>query len=341
MRRFWFLPFSPIYWVITSIRNSLFDLGILRSQSFNVPILCIGNLSAGGTGKTPHTEWVISRFQEKYTIAVLSRGYGRRTKGFISVETTHSAMEVGDEPLQIAQRFPNVKVAVCEDRVFGIEMLLSSADEIHLIILDDAFQHRYVSPGLSWLLTSWNDLYTKDMILPAGNLREDSRNAERADLITVTKSPGKPSPQEREDIRRELAPTDIQTLGFSRMKYAMLVNTNGNAIQKRPSQAVVVTGIAQPKPLIQHFTDLGIECHHVAFKDHRQFTPADVHRMIKACEKLDNPVIITTRKDFVRWPESEELRAITTYIQDIEIEMDDDEGVFYRLIDRFIADFHQ
>lgn len=341
MRRIWLLPFSPIYWIIVSIRNSLFDLGVLRSHSFEVPILCIGNISAGGTGKTPHTEWVLDRFQEKYRIAVLSRGYGRSTKGFKYVEPTSSASEVGDEPLQISQRFPKVTVAVCEDRVFGIEMLLTQAKRPELIVLDDAFQHRYIQPGLSWILTPWDDLYTKDYMLPAGNLREDSRSAERADLITVTKCPGKLSTTEREALREELSPTDIQTLGFSRMKYASLVDKKGDAITQKPSEAVVVTGIAKPAPLLKHFKDHDITCHHIAFKDHRQFTHADVHRILIACQQLDEPVIITTRKDYVRWPENDELSSIPTFIQDIEVEMDDDEGVFYRIIDRFIADFEQ
>lgn len=339
MRRPWLIPFAPIYWLITSARNSLFDLGILRSHSFDVPILCIGNLSAGGTGKTPHTEWVIRQFKDKYKIAVLSRGYGRITKGYLEADEHSTVRDIGDEPLQIHQKFPEVKVVVSENRVFGIEMLMSKDDAPDFIILDDAFQHRYVNAGLKWLLTPWDDLYTKDYILPLGNLREDIRGAERADLITVTKCPGKPSPFERADYRKELSPTEIQTLGFSRMSYTPLVDAMNKEVE-RPKEAVVVTGIANPKPLLKHLSDLGIECVHLGFPDHRQFTYADGQRIVNATESLENPVIITTRKDFVRWPSIDDLEAIPTYIQDIEIVMDDDAGVFTRIIDRFIADFH-
>ncbi|NVK29130.1 MAG: tetraacyldisaccharide 4'-kinase [Flavobacteriia bacterium] len=338
MRRPWLLPFAPLYWIGVSIRNSLFDIGILKQHSFDVPILCIGNLSAGGTGKTPHTEWVLNQFQDKFKIVVLSRGYGRKTKGYLEVKPSNKASEVGDEPLQISQRFPKVKVVVCEDRVFAIETILSSGKKPNLIVLDDAYQHRYVDPGLTWLLTPYFDLYTKDFILPLGNLREDVRGADRADMITVTKCPGEPTPEERERIRHELNPTEIQLLSFSRMKYEELVNVN-NSPAERPAQAVVVTGIAEPAPLLKHLRDLGTECIHVQFKDHRDFTFADTQRIKSACEKLDHPFIITTRKDFVRWPEDEELRAIPTLVQDIAIELDGDEGIVARTIERFVTDF--
>ncbi len=339
MRRPWLLPFAPLYWLITSARNSLFDLGILRERSFDVPILGIGNLSTGGTGKTPHTEWVLEKFQDKYRMAVVSRGYGRKTKGYLQADESSTFQDIGDEPLQIYQKFPNVQVVVCEKRVLAIKTLLAQKNKPEFIILDDSFQHRYVAPGLRWLLTPWNDPYTKDFILPLGNLREDIRGADRADLITVTKGPGAPTPLERAEWRKELNPTDVQTLGFSRMHYSHLVDAMNNPVD-RPERAVVVTGIAEPEPLIKHLTDMGTECIHVAFTDHRQFTYADAQRIVNATEALDKPVIITTRKDFVRWPNSDDLNAIPTIIQDIEIEMDNDDGVFYRIIDRFVADFH-
>lgn len=339
MRRPWLLPFAPVYWLITSARNSLFDLGLLRSHAFNVPILGIGNLSAGGTGKTPHVEWVLQHFQDKYRMAVLSRGYGRATKGYLEADMHSTARDIGDEPLQIFQKYPEVKVAVCESRVFGIEMLMSKDNPPEFIILDDAFQHRYVKPGLNWILTPWDDLYTRDFILPLGNLREDTRGADRADLITVTKCPHRPNPFERAEVRTELSPTDIQTVGFSRMSYTPLVDVLNTNVEV-PEEALVVTGIANPAPLIKHLANLGIQVHHLGFPDHREFTYADGQRILNRANQLENPVIITTRKDFVRWPNSEELEAVPTYIQDIEIIMDDDDGVFSRIIDRFVANFH-
>lgn len=339
MRRPFLLPFTPLYWVVTSIRNSLFDLGILRSKSFPIPIICVGNISAGGTGKTPHTEWILSQFSSTYKMAVLSRGYGRKTKGFVRATETSSAAEIGDEPLQIAQRFPHVQVVVCEDRVKGVENLLAGSNPPDVIVLDDAFQHRYVEAGLYWLLTAFNDRYTKDYLLPSGNLREDIRAADRADIITVTKCPHTPNLEERENLREELKPTDIQTLSFSRMKYVPLVDASNREIEM-PKSALLVTGIAVPEPLIDHLLSLGIELHSLRFKDHRNFTHGDVQRILNAFESKGSECIITTRKDFVRWPLNDELKGIPTFIQDIQIEMDDDTGVIKRRLERFISDFH-
>lgn len=338
MRRPLLLPFVPLYWIATSVRNSLFDLGILRSKSFPIPIICVGNISAGGTGKTPHTEWILHQFSKKYKIAVLSRGYGRKTKGYLEATPNSTAREIGDEPLQIAQRFPHVKVVVCEDRVNGVNQLLQDKNAPDVIVLDDAFQHRYVHAGLNWVLTPYNDLFTKDFLLPAGNLREDVRALERADIITVTKCPHKLNQEEREILRREINPTDVHTLSMSRMTYLPLTNAQNHSVQN-PKSALVVTGIASPDHLINHLIDRGIEVHSLRFKDHRDYTHSDAQRMINAFENSDVECIITTRKDFVRWPSNAELDAIPTYIQDISIEMDEDSGVIYRIIDRFISDF--
>lgn len=334
MRRPWLLPLAPLYWLATSVRNSMFDVGLLKSRSFDVPILCIGNLSAGGTGKTPHTEWVLEKLSEEYSIVVLSRGYGRKTKGFQLANSKSTASEIGDEPLQIARKFPHVKVVVCEDRVAGVEKILS-AGKPDLILLDDAYQHRYVKAGMYWLLTPWFDLYTKDAIIPFGNLREDIRGADRAHLITVTKCPGTPSPQERKELAIELNPREDQVLGFSKMIYLPLVNPHNETVGK-PSEAVVVTGIAEPAPLLKSLSDKGIKCTHVAFKDHRNFDDADVEKILKATNQLNQPVIITTRKDYMRWPESEALRSIPTYIQDIGIDLNGDEDIYLKTIRGFI-----
>lgn len=339
MRRPWLLPFAPIYWVITSIRNALFDIGILKSREFPIPIICVGNLSAGGTGKTPHTEWILHHFSSKYDIAVLSRGYGRKTKGFLAVTSKSKARDVGDEPLQIAQRFPDAQVVVCENRVFGVEMLLSGERKPDVIVLDDAYQHRYVSPGLTWLLTAWDDLYTRDFMLPLGNLREDIRGADRADIITVTKCPGEPTPLERDTLRSEINPTELQTLSFSRMKYAPLVTPSGEQVEK-PSNAVVVTGIAKPEPLLSYLNGIGVTCTPLVFPDHHAFTHADGERIVNAFSKNQAEYIITTRKDFVRWPEDNaELNALPLLIQDINIDLGHDQGPVLRNIDRFLADF--
>lgn len=316
----------------------MFDLGVLKSRTFPIPIITVGNLSAGGTGKTPHVEWLLRNFSSKYNVAVLSRGYGRKTKGYLEAEADSTAQQIGDEPLQIHQQFPKVKVVVCEDRVFGIETLLSKYKKLDLIILDDAFQHRYVSAGLNWLLTAWDDPYTRDQILPFGNLREDSRGAERADIITITKAPHAPSLEEREAFRRDIQPTEVQEFSFSRMVYKDLVSPS-NKVASSPKNALLITGIAKPEPLKEHLLSTGVELSSLHFSDHRDFTYADVQKIKDAFDPEVMECIITTRKDFVRWPKDEGLAQIPTLIQDIEIEMDTDSGPIYRYIDRFISDF--
>ena len=212
-------PFSAVYYVITLLRNFLYARGILSSKKYDFPLICVGNLSTGGTGKTPMTEYILRLLKDRQTVATLSRGYGRNTKGYITVTPELNAGQVGDEPLQFARKFPNVFVAVCEDRQEGIAQLKTRFPSIKTIILDDAFQHRKVVPSYSIVLTSYNDLYSDDFVLPAGNLREPRYGANRADCIVITKCPSNLSKEERSRIEVQLRLKEGQSVYFSYIRY--------------------------------------------------------------------------------------------------------------------------
>ncbi len=186
----WLYPVSWLYGAVVIIRNKLFDWGLFRSKSFDVPVICVGNLSVGGTGKTPHTEYLIKLLHDKYQVAVLSRGYKRRTQGYVLATPQSTARTIGDEPYQMYTKFPSVTLAVDENRCHGIEKLLAlKKPAVDVVLLDDAFQHRYVKPGLSILLTDYHRLFCDDALLPAGRLREPVSGKNRAQIIIVTKCP--------------------------------------------------------------------------------------------------------------------------------------------------------
>lgn len=289
--------------MVAMVRNLCFDRGWLPSRHFNLPVISVGNLSVGGTGKTPHVEGILSHLCEAgFRVAVLSRGYGRRTKGFLLVtpETGQTSYEVGDEPYQIKRAFPEVIVAVCERRVVGIERLLSLPHPPEVIILDDAYQHRYVTPSLSILLTEAYNLYTRDHLLPWGRLREPAYGARRADLIVVTKCRGQERPR--------LPVGEFQTLYYSHIVYGVPYLAS-DAAQRLTSLAghsiLLVTGIANPRPLADHLQQSGASSvRSLRFPDHHYFTPRDVEAICRAWSEVvshdPEAVLITTAKDVVR-----------------------------------------
>ena len=250
-------PISVLYGTVTFVRNKMFDCGILPSEKFDVPVICVGNLSVGGTGKTPHTEYLALLLSARYRVAVLSRGYKRKSKGFVLADERTTARELGDEPYQIKRKFPDIKVAVDADRRNGITRLMQLPDEEkpEVIILDDAFQHRYVKPTLSLLLTDCNKLYTSDYVLPAGRLREWKSGASRADIIIVTKCKADISDEERKNILRQISPSKNQRVFFTYINYGELLpvfgescDTSVNFICGNP-EVLLLTGIANPFPL--------------------------------------------------------------------------------------------
>lgn len=295
--RFLLFPMAGIYSLITHMRNKLFDLKILKSKSYDIPIICIGNLSTGGTGKSPMTEYVIRLLIKNCRVATLSRGYGRKSSGYLDVSSDDKATLVGDEPLQFARKFKEVQVAVCEDRQTGIETLLSKNSPPEVIILDDAFQHRKVEAGLNIVLTSYGDLYVDDYVLPMGNLREPKIGASRADLVLVTKCPKGMTLEEQQAISSKLNLTASQNLYFSTIVYDETVHSEWDSVtlnSLKVKNVTLVTGIANPKPLVNFLKHYGLSFEHKSFKDHHNFSESE----IKELETLD--AIVTTEKDFVR-----------------------------------------
>lgn len=297
--RFLLFPFAILYDLITSIRNVLFDKNILKSTKFSVPVIAVGNLNVGGTGKTPQIEYLIRLLKHTHKVAVLSRGYKRKTKGFQVLNNTHSAEDVGDEPLQFFKKFDDITVAVDADRTNGIHNLLKRKNSPNVILLDDAFQHRKVTASFYVLLTKYNDLYTDDFLLPTGNLRESRRGAKRANVIIVTKCPEDLSEKRQKEIVGKMNLKTNQQVFFSSIAYADFIK--GREIlsfsELKNQEIILVTGIANPNPLIEFLTKQKVIFTHLKYQDHYNFTEKDIND-IKI--KAENKLILTTEKDFVR-----------------------------------------
>ena len=218
-RSIFLYPFSLIYGLITGIRNFLYNTDILTSFEFNLPVICVGNITVGGTGKTPHTEYLIRLLRENFRVATLSRGYKRKTRGFQIATSSSLVSDIGDEPLQMYRKFPDITVAVDRNRVHGVNTILKERPETEVIILDDGFQHRKIKPGFSILLSDFDRLMVRDNLLPYGNLRESLDNIRRADIILITKSPENISPIQRRIIVKEINKAPYQNLFFTSLKY--------------------------------------------------------------------------------------------------------------------------
>lgn len=290
-------PFSLLYGGIMDLRNKLYDHRILESKAFDLPIIAVGNLSVGGSGKSPMIEYLVSLLKDEVRVAVLSRGYKRKTSGFHLLKGNESAAEVGDEPLQFKNKFPDVLVAVDEDRVHGINQLIVLEPQPEVILLDDAYQHRKVRAGLYILLTPYGDLYTKDLVLPAGNLREPKKGAQRADIVVVTKCPEELPREERDRIESLLELQPHQQLFFSTIRYSQKIFGRNSAIELEELQErrfTLVTGIANPKSLVDYLKSHGLSFEHKAYPDHHNFSPPELQE-IKSKE-----LILTTEKDYMR-----------------------------------------
>jgi tetraacyldisaccharide 4'-kinase len=293
-------PFAILYGLITSIRNFLYDQGILKSYSFDIPIIAVGNLSVGGTGKTPQIEYLIRLLSHQYKVATLSRGYKRQSEGFILADDTINAAILGDEPFQFFQKFPTIQVAVDANRKNGIEQLLSQSNTPEVILLDDAFQHRKVKAGFYILLTSYGDLYSDDFMLPTGNLRENRSGAKRAAVVVVTKCPSDLSPDEQNNIRAKLKIASNQELFFTSIAYDDFVysaNKKLSVAELKGINSILLAGIAKPKPFFDYLKSDVTEQDCLIFPDHHHFTDKD---LLDIKNKAQNRIIITTEKDYVR-----------------------------------------
>jgi tetraacyldisaccharide 4'-kinase len=289
-------PLAFLYWLITFIRNWLYDKGIFKSSSFNIPIIAVGNLSVGGTGKTPQIEYLIRLLSDKYKVAVLSRGYKRTTEGFILADEKATASSIGDEPFQFYSKFSNIQVAVDANRKNGIENLLHHPNRPDVILLDDAYQHRKVKAGFYILLTAYDDLFCDDYILPFGNLREPSSGKKRADMIIVTKCPNDLSELAQQKIREKLKVK--QPVFFTTIQYDDYVFGNESKLLVSEIQSetkVLVAGIAKPKLFFDFLKNETDEA--LVFPDHHHFSKQDCEQILA---KANGRKIITTEKDFVR-----------------------------------------
>ena len=289
-------PLAFLYWLITFIRNWLYDKGIFKSSSFDIPIIAVGNLSVGGTGKTPQIEYLIRLLSDNYKVAVLSRGYKRTTKGFILADENASASSIGDEPFQFYSKFPNIQVAVDANRKSGIENLLQLPNKPDVVLLDDAFQHRKVKAGFYILLTAYDDLFCDDNILPFGNLREPSSGKKRADMIIVTKCPKDLSELAQQKIKEKLKVK--QQVFFTTIQYDDCVFGNDSQLLVSEIQSeskVLVAGIAKPKLFFDFLKNDNDET--LVFPDHHDFSKQDCELILA---KANGRKIITTEKDFVR-----------------------------------------
>jgi tetraacyldisaccharide 4'-kinase len=306
-----FYPLSLIYGMITGVRNFLYNTGILPSTEFQLPVICVGNITVGGTGKTPHTEYIAGLLSQEFRVAILSRGYKRKTRDFRIASLSSPVNEIGDEPLQIFRKFQDILVTVDRNRVHGVKKILEEKPETEVIILDDAFQHRKITPGYSILLSDFERLFVRDHMMPFGNLRESKGNMRRADIILITKSPENISPIQRRLIVKEVDKAPYQNLYFTSFIYKPPVpvfdnnNPQTNYSEISGSEAcgiVLITGIANPQPLKDYLQMRFAEIIHVAFPDHYNFKEKDIFRIYKAYDELKSSIryIFTTEKDAVR-----------------------------------------
>lgn len=291
-------PFSVLYGWVTAIRNFCYDKGIFRSFAFETPIIVVGNLSVGGTGKTPMVEYLVRLLSSDFKVAILSRGYKRKSEGFVLADESATVATLGDEAFQYHSKFPPVSVAVDVDRVNGITALLSLPKKPEVIILDDAFQHRRVQGKLNILLTKYGELYADDLILPAGNLRESRAGAKRAHIVIVTKCPEKLGLEEKNTIRKKLKLRERQQLFFTAIAYGPeVISIEGNltVAEMKKREKVLVAGIAKPRPFfdfLKNGKDVVLE-----FPDHHDFSESDISQIL---ENANGNPIVTTEKDFVR-----------------------------------------
>ncbi len=337
-------PFSILYGLIIIIRNKLYDLGFYKSTRFDLPVICVGNLVVGGSGKSPVTEYLVRLFDGR-KIAILSRGYGRETKGFILADQTATAQTIGDEPMQFYNKFPQVTVAVCEDRVKGINLLKDNHD---LILLDDAYQHRSVQPGLSVLLFEYQKLLSPQFLLPAGNLREPFYEYKRADVLMITKGPEHLNDVERLKCTQKFNPKPNQDVAFSYITYGNLKHIFSEEIRPcdnitQETEVFLLTGIANPLPLINHLKSYSDNIQHHDYPDHHRYRKQNIENLVKTfyTSSRKEKIIITTEKDAQRLLDitfKELLLNLPIFYLSIEIDLQkEDKATFDQKILNYVS----
>ena len=324
-------PIVPIYYLVTWLRNLCYDIGIFKSKSYIFPIICVGNLSSGGTGKTPMIEYLIRLLKNDFKVATLSRGYKRNTKGFYIADENSSAEKIGDEPFQFYQKFRDIVVSVDGNRQNGITQLRQLQNTPEIILLDDGFQHRKVNAGLKILLTTYAKLYVDDFTLPSGSLREPKAGAKRADIIVVTKCPNGLEESKRKEIIVRLKPLSTQAVFFSSIKYSETIfssQTKKCLIDIKDNKFTLVTAIANPKPLLNFLDGCGYNYEHLNFKDHHIFSESELKFL------NSKPLILTTEKDYTRLKDT--INEERLFYLPIEIEISNKEK-FDNLINKYVS----
>lgn len=309
-----------MYGVITYLRNKLFDCGIIEQKSHSVKIISVGNIRVGGTGKTPFVEYLIKALSPYFNLAILSRGYGRKTKGFIHLQPHHSASEVGDEPLLIYKRNPNTLVAVCEERNKGVENILKNSPKTNLIILDDAYQHRYINRDINILLTEYNRPFFKDRVIPYGRLREYRKGYKRASYIVVTKCPPL-NEKQKQNFVFKLKPLQHQKIFFSNIVYKLPyhIKNKENQINLSDYKVLLLTGIANNQHIVEYLNSITQVVDTITFSDHHNFTEKDKIQIKNRYNRFSesNTILLTTEKDAMRLQDFE----TDIYVLPIDIEV--------------------
>ena len=337
------VPLSWLYGMVVHIRHKLFDLKILRSEEFDIPVVCIGNLTVGGTGKTPVAELLIERFSEHYRVGVLSRGYRRKTKGFVLSTPTSSARTIGDEPRQMKLKYPSVPVAVCEKRAEGIRLLRKAHPEIELIILDDAFQHRYVEPWVNILLMDYNNPVYRDRLLPWGRLRDTRNQIHRANFVLVTKCPDDLNPLDMRIVINSLGLFPYQSLYFTRMRQGEITPLFADrAVGKvrEGDPVIAMSGIANPVPLLENLRKRFDVVAELTFDDHHTYRLSDMRRLEALFAAYPDAVVLTTEKDAVKLTNSKKVpEAVQQRLYYVPIHVSfvaDSESEFLRQLELYV-----
>jgi len=340
------LPVALIYALVIRIRNWMFDKHYLKSASFNFPLICVGNLAVGGTGKSPMVEYLLHLLNPQFKVGTLSRGYKRKTKGYALAQANTTALEIGDEPMLFHLKFPNVPVAVGEERLVAIPQLLQDIPDLQAIILDDAFQHRSVNAGFNILLTEYSNIYVQDFYLPTGDLRDEKASAKRASVIVVTKCPQDLSNEKKQQIIRNLKPRADQKVFFTRIAYGVpyhIFNYDDEWLLTPRDEVLLVCGIANPKPLKDYLHERTHTYYQQDYSDHHIFSIDDLNEIRTKFEQIHakDKIILTTEKDAVRLMKfQEELSNLPMYVLPIRHEFLFGEGEqFNIMVTDFIRNF--
>lgn len=322
--RLFLFPLTLLYGVVVRMRNYLYDKKIIEGIAFNIPIFCVGNLSVGGTGKSPMVDYLLSLLKQQYPVATISRGYKRRTSGYVLATEQTTAIEIGDEPMQFHLNHPDVAISVCEKRIEAVPELLYDRPETKAIVLDDAFQHREIKAGMQIILTEYNNLYTRDLFLPTGDLRDQTSSADRADIIVVTKCPADLSEHGRFLVLQELSPKRHQYVFFTTIQYGTpyhIISGHEYTITK-DTEVLLICGIANPRPLTQYIHDESKTYDALFYNDHHLFSIDDINEIKYRFDAIleGEKIILTTGKDAVRLVRyKEQLEDLPVYVIPISV----------------------